>query len=42
METLLGTEIVDELDNVTDMQALARRQGAKQIESLGLKDSEEN
>lgn len=41
METLLGTEIVDELDNVADMQALARKQGARQIKSLGLKDSDE-
>ncbi len=36
METLLGTEIVDELDDVTDMQALARREAAKRIDSLGL------
>ena len=40
METLLGTEIVDELDNVDDMQALARKQGAQQIKSLGLEDPE--
>ncbi len=36
METLLGTEIVDELDDVTDMQALARMQALKRIQSLGL------
>ncbi len=36
METLLGTEIIDELDNVTDMQALARKEAAKRIDSLGL------
>ncbi len=40
IETLLGTEIVDELDKVDDMQALARKQGAQQIKSLGMDDSE--
>lgn len=40
LETLLGTEIVDELDDVTDMQDLARKQGAKQIKSLGLDEPE--
>ncbi|MCF7807218.1 MAG: CNNM domain-containing protein [Candidatus Marinimicrobia bacterium] len=41
METLLGTEIVDELDHVTDMQALARQQGARQIKDRGLDPPEE-
>ena len=36
METLLGMEIVDEMDNVADMQALARRQWAKRVKALGL------
>ena len=41
LETLLGTEIVDELDNVTDMQELAKKQAAKRIESLGLDEPED-
>ena len=41
METLLGTEIVDELDNVADMQDLARKKGADQIKSLGLNPTED-
>jgi len=41
LETLLGTEIVDELDSVADMQELARKKGANQIKSLGL-DAPEN
>jgi len=41
METLLGTEIVDELDNVADMQDLARKKGADQIKSLGLDTPED-
>ena len=36
VETLLGLEIVDELDPVEDMQALARQQWAKRARSLGL------
>jgi len=36
METLLGIEIVDELDDVTDMQALARQQWSTRIKALGL------
>lgn len=36
IETLLGMEIVDELDKVKDMQALARRQWAKRAKALGL------
>lgn len=35
VETLLGMEIVDEMDNVDDMQALARRRAAKRTEALG-------
>ena len=37
VETLLGMEIVDELDRVEDMQALARRQWARRARALGLK-----
>ena len=37
VETLLGLEIVDELDAVEDMQALARQQWAKRARALGLK-----
>ncbi len=36
VETLLGLEIVDELDPVEDMQALARQQWAKRARALGL------
>ena len=42
METLLGMEIVDELDDVTDLQALARIKGAKQIKAMGLDAEEES
>ncbi len=36
VETLLGMEIVDEVDRTEDMQALARRQWAKRAKALGL------
>jgi CBS domain containing-hemolysin-like protein len=36
VETLLGMEIVDEMDRVEDMQALARQQWAKRARALGL------
>jgi len=36
VETLLGLEIVDEMDRVEDMQALARQQWAKRARALGL------
>jgi CBS domain containing-hemolysin-like protein len=36
VETLLGMEIVDELDRVEDMQALARMQWKKRARALGL------
>ena len=36
VETLLGLEIVDELDPVEDMQVLARQQWARRARSLGL------
>jgi CBS domain containing-hemolysin-like protein len=36
VETLLGMEIVDEMDRVEDMQALARRQWEKRAKALGL------
>lgn len=36
IETLLGSEIVDEDDVAEDMQAVARRQWRKRVEALGL------
>jgi len=36
IETLLGMEIVDEMDKVQDMQVLARQQWAKRAKTLGL------
>jgi CBS domain containing-hemolysin-like protein len=36
VETLLGLEIVDEMDEVVDMQAFARRQWEKRAGALGL------
>lgn len=36
VETLLGMEIMDELDTTADMRALARRQWQKRAKSLGL------
>jgi CBS domain containing-hemolysin-like protein len=36
VETLLGMEIVDEMDKVTDMRALARRQWEKRARRLGV------
>lgn len=36
VETLLGLEIVDEVDAVQDMQALARQQWAKRARAMGL------
>ncbi|CAA6801227.1 MAG: Unknown protein [uncultured Thiotrichaceae bacterium] len=36
IETLLGLEIVDELDNTEDMQVLARENWKKRAKSLGL------
>lgn len=35
IETLLGTEIVDELDNIVDMQVLAKEKWAKRVKSDG-------
>ncbi len=40
IETLLGMEIMDELDNIEDMQSLARRNWNKRAKDLGLIDSE--
>lgn len=37
METILGLEIVDETDGVTDMQALAQKIRAERDKKLGLK-----
>ena len=39
IETLLGLEIVDEQDNATDMQALARKQWENRARSIGLIES---
>lgn len=36
VETLLGMEIIDEMDEVRDMRALARRQWEKRARALGL------
>ncbi len=36
LETLLGMEIVDELDNTVDMQALARKQWKTRASAMGL------
>jgi len=41
IETLLGLEIVDEQDNASDMQALARKQWEQRARSVGLLESEE-
>ena len=41
VETLLGTEIIDELDGTADMQALARQNWEKRARSLGLLDDNE-
>ena len=37
VETLLGMEILDEMDKVEDMQVLARRQWEKRASAMGLK-----
>jgi CBS domain containing-hemolysin-like protein len=37
VETLLGMEIIDEMDKVEDMQALARQQWVKRARALGVK-----
>ena len=42
IETLLGLEIVDELDNVEDMQALARRNWEKRAKKVGLIEKSED
>ena len=36
IETLLGTEIVDEYDNIEDMQALARKNWEARAKKLGI------
>jgi CBS domain containing-hemolysin-like protein len=36
METLLGLEIMDEMDTSKDMQELARRRWRKRAEAMGL------
>ncbi|MGO1250016.1 CNNM domain-containing protein [Psychrobacter sp.] len=40
-ETLLGLEIVDEIDRVEDMQALARQMMDRRVERLGMKMSDD-
>ncbi|MBP2281160.1 CBS domain containing-hemolysin-like protein [Psychrobacter sp. PL15] len=41
LETLLGLEIVDEIDRVEDMQALARQMMDRRVERLGMKLSDD-
>ncbi len=41
IETLLGTEIIDEMDDTDDMQVLARKIWRRRAERLGLKDLKE-
>ena len=36
VETLLGMEIVDEIDEVQDMQALARKKWQERAERMGV------
>jgi len=40
IETLLGLEIVDETDNATDMQVLARKQWEERARSIGLLEAD--
>lgn len=40
-ETLLGLEIIDEMDNVEDMQVLARRNWEKRAKALGIINGDE-
>lgn len=42
LETLLGMEIMDEVDTVADMQALARRKWQQRAEKLGIVDNRDN
>lgn len=42
IETLLGLEIVDELDGIDDMQALARENWKKRAEEMGIIDAHES
>ncbi len=42
IETLLGMEIVDELDNIEDMQLLARKNWEKRARNLGLIEVDED
>ena len=42
VETLLGMEIVDEVDRVEDMQAMARQQWRKRARALGLQVDDED
>jgi CBS domain containing-hemolysin-like protein len=42
VETLFGMEIVDEMDSVADMQALARQQWKKRAQSLGIFEQDED
>jgi CBS domain containing-hemolysin-like protein len=41
VETLFGMEIVDEMDSVADMQALARQQWEKRARSLGIYEQDQ-
>ena len=41
IETLIGLEIMDELDNIEDMQVLARKNWENRAKRLGLINEEE-
>jgi CBS domain containing-hemolysin-like protein len=36
VETLLGMEIIDEVDNIEDMQEMARKEWIKRAQHLGI------
>ena len=41
IETLLGMEIVDEMDNIEDMQSLARKNWEKRAKAMGILEERE-
>ena len=41
IETLLGMEIVDEMDNIDDMQSLARKNWERRAKALGIISDED-
>ena len=42
IETLLGTEIVDEVDDIEDMQQMARELWKKRAEKMGIPPPEQS